>query len=157
MIVTRIWFIHRVYRLRDLHVSLKLDSKEEMDSSSERLPNKGRVVKDALIFSLLTAEGNAMKASLSCLHYKKHWSQREVRRDRADVVFVSPTLNIEWKTAGYIAKVEVTRSLMTCLSGSPCPVKYHVLGLFQLLKKGMLSFFAVALFSVRNLCQLKVV
>lgn len=72
MIVTRIWFIHRVYRLRDLHVSLKLDSKEEMDSSSERLPNKGRVVKDALIFSLLTAEGNVMKASLSCLHYKKH-------------------------------------------------------------------------------------
>lgn len=61
-----------MYRARDLHVSLKLDSKEEMETSSERLPNKGRVVKDALIFSLLSAEGNAMKASLSCLHYKKH-------------------------------------------------------------------------------------
>lgn len=30
----------------------------------------------------LSPEGNATKAHLSCLHYRKHWSQREVRRDR---------------------------------------------------------------------------
>lgn len=43
-----------------------------MEISSEILPNMRRVVKDALIVSLLSAGGNAMETSLSCLHYKKH-------------------------------------------------------------------------------------
>lgn len=103
-----------------------------MEMSSERLPNMRRVMKDALIVSLLSTGGNAMETSLSCLHYEKHWSQR---RDRSDLVFVSWTLNTEWQTADCTAKVEVTRTLMTCLAGSLCIVKHHVPALFQLLRK----------------------
>lgn len=38
-------------------MSLELDSKGEMETSSERLPTKRRAVKDVLIFSLPATEG----------------------------------------------------------------------------------------------------
>lgn len=65
-------------------MSLKLDSKEELETFSERLPTKRRTVKDVLIFLTSVHRGDTEETLIT-----------KRGKDRADVVLVSPTLNIE--------------------------------------------------------------